>query len=488
MMWIPLLIVVLYSACLAGLALWGAHRLVLLWWLRQPAKALETGDMTDHAVLVQVPVFNEPAVVARVIDAVCQLRWPDLRIQILDDSTDHTTAIAQERTRYWARQGKNVSLIHRERRTGFKAGALANGLDLDDAPLVCIFDADFLPEPDFLERLTPFLADSEVGMVQGRWGHTNRDESVLTRVEALALDGHFAVEHAARHRRGLFFNFNGTAGVWRRAAILGAGGWEYDTVTEDLDLSYRAQLAGWRFVYRNDVVAPAELPPTMSAFLTQQHRWAKGTAQTARKLLLTILRSEIPWLTRLEAWNHLTAVIAYPLVTLVALLLPLSVAARPVVLSDQLLLFDVVIVAATTGTITGFYAQTLARVGQSVRQRIWEIPLAMAIGVGCAPSQTLATIEGLISSDATFDRTPKRGRGRLMPERPSPSPLRRTITSAMALYYGVAVVWGIRQGSWSSLPFMGLFLVGFVLVSRRLWLEDQRAEESAERADLRAAK
>ena len=484
----PLLIVALYAACLTGLGAWGVHRLLLLTWLRRRTSSVHTGAPDTLPILVQVPIFNESAVVERVIDAVSTLDWPDLRIQILDDSTDDTVRLARDRVNEWSSRGVNIVHVQRSTRDGFKAGALAHGMTLNDAPLICVFDADFVPEPGFLRRLTPALSDPAVGMVQARWSHLNRDERLLTRIEALMLDGHFIIEHTARYRRGLFFNFNGTAGIWRRAAILEAGGWSHDTVTEDLDLSYRAQLQGWRFVYEDEITAPAELPSTMRAFLTQQHRWAKGTVQTARKLSGPLLRAPLPWPIRLEAINHLTMVAAYPMVFLLALLLPPSILARASVLSDNWLWLDVLTVLATTGSISVFYGQALTRGGHSARARWWEIPAAMAVGIGCSASQTIAVIEGLVSNDATFERTPKQGsrqRTRVVSAVPW---IRASVTGGMALYFMAALAWALSQGWWSSLPFMLLFTAGFTGVSLSLWLEGQRAVESAEMGALPATK
>ena len=487
-MWTDLLIIALYATCLAGLGAWGVHRLLLLAWLRHHPSPVGEAGAVQTPILVQVPIFKESAVVERVIDAVAALQWPDLRIQILDDSTDETIQLASKRVHRWASRGVNITHVRRSSRDGFKAGALSYGMTLDDAPWICVFDADFVPEPDFLARLTPPLSDSRVGMVQARWTHLNRDERLLTRIEALMLDGHFVIEHTARYRRGLFFNFNGTAGIWRRAAITEAGGWSHDTVTEDLDLSYRAQLRGWRFVYADDITAPAELPSTVRAFLTQQHRWAKGTTQTARKLARPLLKAPLPWSIRLEALNHLTMVAAYPMAFLLALLLPPSIVARATVLSDDWLWLDVLAVLATTGSISVFYGQALLRGGHSARARWWEIPAAMAVGIGCSASQTLAVFEGLMSDDATFARTPKKGGEAHAKVVPAVPWLRAGITIAMAVYLSAALAWAVVQGWWSSLPFMLLFAGGFASVSISLWLEGQRAVESAEMGALPATK
>ena len=290
-----------YFAVLLTLAIFGMHRywMVFLYYRyrhRQPQSHVQ-GQFKDlPKVTVQLPVYNELYVVERLIDAVCQFDYPKerLEIQVLDDSTDETAYVAKARVAYYRGLGVDVHYLHREARTGYKAGALAAGLKVAKGELIAIFDADFVPRPDFLKQTVHHFVDPGVGMVQARWGHLNRDYSLLTRVQTILLDAHFVLEHGGRNRARCFFNFNGTAGLWRRQAIEEAGGWQHDTLTEDMDLSYRAQLRGWRFVFVPDVVAPAEIPVSMNAFKSQQHRWSKGSIQTARKLLPKILASPLP--------------------------------------------------------------------------------------------------------------------------------------------------------------------------------------------------
>src|SRR3954462_12521742 len=293
------LVVGTYLAVLLVLAMYGFHRSSLVWLSsrNRPRRPRPAGVFADlPAVTVQLPLFNEMYVVERLLDAVAQIRYPRDRfqIQVLDDSTDETRDICQRKiaelvTRH---PDLDVEYVHRTDRSGFKAGALDNGLRTAKGELVLIFDADFLPQPDVLERTVNHFVDPKVAVVQCRWDHVNRDFSALTEVQALMLDGHFIMEHPGRNRSGRFFNFNGTAGIWRRSAIADAGGWQHDTLTEDMALSYRAQLRGWRFVYLPEIAAPAELPVEMSAFKAQQFRWAKGSIQVGRKLLPTILRSK----------------------------------------------------------------------------------------------------------------------------------------------------------------------------------------------------
>src|SRR6267142_5029075 len=299
-----------YFLVLLVLSVYGSHRYVMAYLyykykgnLPAPRRKFERLPR----VTIQLPVFNEMYVVERLIDAVARIDYPRdlLEIQVLDDSTDETQGIARSRVAWLKEQGVDITYVHRENRQGFKAGALQEGLARARGELVAVFDADFVPARDFLRRSVHFFTDDRIGMVQVRWEHLNREYSHLTQAQAIFLDGHFVIEHTARNRSGRFFNFNGTAGVWRRATIESAGGWQHDTLTEDLDLSYRAQLAGWRFVFDAEVIAPAELPADIEALKSQQRRWAKGSIQTARKLLPELLAAPLPLRVKLEGLLHL---------------------------------------------------------------------------------------------------------------------------------------------------------------------------------------
>src|SRR5204863_959820 len=288
------LILVLYFFVLSILAIYGWHRyyLVHLYTENRGKVPLPPPPLAMlPRVTIQLPIYNEMYVADRLIDAVCEIDYPRelLEIQVLDDSTDETTQIAELAVRRQALQGVDIKYIHRNDRTGYKAGALDEGLKVARGTYVAIFDADFIPKPDFLMKTVHYFTDDKVALVQARWGHINEDYSLLTKIQSVLLDAHFVLEHGSRNRGGCFFNFNGTAGIWRRTAIEDAGGWQHDTLTEDLDLSYRAQLRGWRFIFVPDLVAPAEVPVEMNAFKSQQHRWAKGSIQTCRKLLPHIL-------------------------------------------------------------------------------------------------------------------------------------------------------------------------------------------------------
>src|SRR5512136_915466 len=322
-------VVVAYGLVLLVLSVYGSHRYFMAYLYyrykyNQPVPGARFAELPP--VTVQLPVFNEMYVVERLIGAVCQLDYPAelLEIQVLDDSTDETTTISRRCVEHWRARGVDIHYVHRTNRQGFKAGALENGLKTARGEFVAVFDADFVPTPDFLRRTVHFFTDDRIGMVQVRWEHLNRGLSALTQAQGMMLDAHFVVEHTARNRSGRFFNFNGTAGIWRRSAIAAGGGWQHDTLTEDLDLSYRAQLAGWRFVYLPDLVTNAEVPVEMNAFKSQQHRWAKGSIQTALKLLPLIRRASVPKEVKKEAFFHLTANVGYLLMIPLTILLPIT--------------------------------------------------------------------------------------------------------------------------------------------------------------------
>src|SRR6267143_4119604 len=318
-----------YFFVLIVLAIYGWHRYYLVYlYMRNKGKEPKAGPPLDPppVVTIQLPLYNEMYVADRLIASVCAIEYPRelLEIQVLDDSVDETRSIAESAVRRFAAQGIDIKYYHRTDRIGYKAGALEAGLKTARGEFIGIFDADFIPTADFLTRLMPHFGDPGVAMVQARWGHINQDYSLLTKIQSILLDGHFVLEHGGRHRSGRFFNFNGTAGIWRRTAIADAGGWQHDTLTEDLDLSYRAQLAGWQFVFVPGLIAPAEVPVEMNAFQSQQHRWAKGSVQTARKMLPRILRSDLSREVQVEAFFHLSANFTYPLMILLTVLMPVS--------------------------------------------------------------------------------------------------------------------------------------------------------------------
>jgi cellulose synthase/poly-beta-1,6-N-acetylglucosamine synthase-like glycosyltransferase len=458
----PSSVTLAYLGTLALLGVYGLHRLTLIArfrWQREPAQAPREQD--PPRVTVQLPLYNERTVAARLIQAVGRLDWPSerLEIQVLDDSTDDTRDIVDREVAALRERGLDASVVRRVDRSGYKAGALDHGMRTAKGELLAVFDADFVPHSDFLQRLVPRFEEPEVGMVQARWEHRNRDESALTRAQSTLLDGHFVIEHKVRHDGGLFFNFNGTAGIWRRETIEAAGGWEHDTLTEDLDLSYRAQLAGWRFVYEPAVVAPAEVPPDISAFKSQQHRWAKGSVQVARKLGWRILRADVPARVKLEAMAHLTGNVGYPLVLALSVLLPLSIGSHTSFGWWHLGMF-----VACTLSVIFFYDTSQRALGRSGRKRLRDVPAAMSLGIGMCVSQTRAVLEGLFTETGEFVRTPKRG------DAVGTRSYRAVLSGlpglelCFALWFAYGLYAATRNGAWGTLPFLALFFVGFAWV------------------------
>lgn len=414
----PILLTIAYFLILAGLTLYGAHRLkmLVLYWraMRQPERP-EPAWHRRPKVCIQLPLYNEPLVVEALLDKVTAFRWPSelWEIQVLDDSTDETSAIIERWMNRHPEAAKRMTHVRRAKREGYKAGALKHGMALTDAEFLAIFDADFRPAPDFLERTMPHFAADDVAVVQARWEFANRKQSLLTRFQAVFLDAHFVVEQTARAAAGLFFNFNGTAGVWRRSALSDAGGWSSDTVTEDLDASYRAQLRGWRLIYLDRYAVPSELPENLIAFKSQQRRWTKGGVQVARKLLGRVFASSLPARVKREAWWHLTIGVVHPLLVSFSLLfLPYLWFA-----SDQLgawwYLANPAIVLLAGGAPVAFYVA-----GQYLQRREWReavgwllaSPLLLSFGLALSVTLCAAFIEGLFSNGGEFVRTPKGGR------------------------------------------------------------------------------
>ena len=473
------LVVGLYFAVLAGLSVYGAHRGFLLYLYTSgrrpgcrgsgPAPVAAGSPPGLPRVTVQLPVFNEVYVVERLIEAVARLRYPRdrLEVQVLDDSTDATGRVARAAVERWRARGLAISYRRRASRTGFKAGALSEGLRRAGGELIAVFDADFRPPPDFLERVVGVFADPRVGMVQARWGHANRRHSLLTRLQALLLDGHFVLEHGARHRGGCFFNFNGAAGIWRRAAIEAAGGWQHDTLTEDLDLSYRAQLAGWRFVFLPDVVAPAELPVEMTAFKSQQHRWAKGSIQTCRKVLPAVLRADVPLRVKAEAFLHLTANFNYLLVLALCVLgVPALVVRTASGAGQRLLLVDGALFGLAAVSVVTFYAVSQREVGGRWWARLRDLPAMVALGLGLSVNNAVAVVEALSGRTGEFRRTPKYGgrlqAGRVLVGRRSPDArVQPLVEIAFGAYFTLAIGYALAAGIYGAVPVLALFQFGF---------------------------
>jgi cellulose synthase/poly-beta-1,6-N-acetylglucosamine synthase-like glycosyltransferase len=421
-------------------------------------------------VTVQLPLYNEMYVADRLLDSVTRIRYPKelLEIQVLDDSNDETTELARAAVERYRQQGFDIHYLHRAERTGFKAGALDVGLRAARGEFVLIFDADFVAPPEILESTLGHFSDPGVGMVQARWGHVNRDYSLLTQVQSVLLDGHFILEHGGRNRAGRFFNFNGTAGIWRREAIADAGGWQHDTLTEDLDLSYRAQLRGWRFVFVQDVVSPAEIPVEMNAFKNQQHRWAKGSIQTCRKLLPRILASDLPLRIKAEAAFHLTANLAHPLMVLLSLLMFPAMVIRYDMGLYEMLIVDVPLFIGATMSVCSFYSLSQREIfGDRWRTRLKYLPAVLSVGIGLCVNNAKAVLEGLFGHESEFVRTPKhrvesraedwktrRYRGSL-----SFVPF---VELGFAVYFTAMTYYAVTNGIFGTLPFVLLFQTGFL--------------------------
>jgi cellulose synthase/poly-beta-1,6-N-acetylglucosamine synthase-like glycosyltransferase len=495
MTWPETLILVLYFFVLSILAIYGWHRYYLVYLYmkhKDQAPAPPQPLVVFPPVTVQLPIYNEMYVADRLIDAVCEMDYPrDLfEIQVLDDSTDETKDIAELAVRRHASRGFNITHLHRVDRRGYKAGALEAGLKVAHGKFIAIFDADFIPSKDFLQRTLPYLEQQpELGMVQARWGHINHDYSLLTKIQSIMLDAHFVLEHGGRNRAGCFFNFNGTAGVWRRDAIDDAGGWQHDTLTEDLDLSYRAQLRGWKFLFLPDLVSPAEVPVEMNSFKSQQHRWAKGSIQTCMKLLPELLTSKQPLSVKAEAFFHLTSNFNYLLMSLLSILMFPAMWVRYNMGWTEMLLIDVPLFAAATLSVCNFYMVSQRELYPDWRSRLKYLPFLMSIGIGLCVNNTRAVLEALFKKQSEFARTPKYGIerdsdewvGKKYHQSVGVQPL---IEVALGLYFTATVFYALINQIYGTLPFLMLFQVGFLYtgllsIMQQFTGEDEMAPEIA---------
>jgi cellulose synthase/poly-beta-1,6-N-acetylglucosamine synthase-like glycosyltransferase len=466
------LIGVFYFLVIVSLACYGLHNLftTILYLLMKTSKKHEGRARPLKKwppVTIQLPIFNEKYTVERLLHAVTCLDYPAdcLQIQILDDSTDDTLDLASQLVEEYKSRGVNIELIHRVNRQGYKAGALNNGLRTATGEFIAIFDADFVPKRDWLKRTVPYFQNRQLGCIQTRWGHTNQQYNSLTRAEAMGIDGHFIIEQTVRSKNGFFLNFNGTAGLWRRACIEDSGGWQWDTLTEDLDLSYRAQMRGWKFDYLPDVVVPAELPPQVEAFKKQQFRWAKGSFQVVRKILPSVLQSGLSWKVRLMALLHLTGYFVHPLM-LALLLLTLPVG---LLMPGAFKIYPISIIAGLGPPL--LYATATATQKTSFLKGMKCFPLLVIVGFGISLSTSIAVIEGLFSKGGAFIRTPKlnldNNKYRKKIDRAYVAPLSSLVWVEIVL--GIyALVTGIVLTpyiGWGMIPWMIIYMLGFFYIA-----------------------
>jgi cellulose synthase/poly-beta-1,6-N-acetylglucosamine synthase-like glycosyltransferase len=471
--WFDLTMLIPYFAVMIILSFYGIHRYTMC-YLYFKYKKNYNPDPPRHfkelpPVTVQLPIFNEQFVIDRLIEAVCAMKYPQdkLEIQVLDDSTDETQQVASDIVARYAALGHPIVYIHRTNRHGFKAGALDAGLKVAKGEFVAIFDADFVPPADWLMKVIHHFAEPEIGMVQTRWSHMNRNYSMLTQIEAILLDGHFIIEHGARVRSGDFFNFNGTAGMWRIKAISDGGGWQHDTLTEDTDLSYRSQLAGWKFKYLPDVECPSELPIEMTAFKTQQARWAKGLIQTSIKVLPLMFKSNVPRKIKVEAVYHLTANLSYPLMVIMTAFLMPAMIVRFYQGWFQMLLFDFPLFTASTLSIAIFY---LMAERELFPKTWWKtflyLPFLMSLGIGLTITNTKAVMEALVGIKSPFVRTPKY-RVAKKGEKSQASKYRKRlkltpwIELLVGGYFFIAILYTFTNHNYFTAPFLILFVIGY---------------------------
>lgn len=465
-----------YVLVFAGLSLFGAHRIKVLYlfWKHRKEEPVPAKAFAElPRVTVQLPLFNEMHVTERLLAAVAALDYPKdkLQIQVLDDSTDESAELSKRLSEELAAEGFDVQYRHRVNRHGFKAGALDEAMATVKGEFIAIFDADFVPGPDLLQKMIHHFTDEKVGLVQARWGHINREYSLLTRLQAMFLDGHLILEQTARSRHGEFLNFNGTAGIWRAKVISESGGWQHDTLTEDLDLSYRSQLRGWKFIYLKDVVVPAELPPDMDGFKSQQHRWTKGSIQVWRKLVGEVWRSKLPLALKLEATAHLGSNFAY-LLTLSTLVLMYPSQSLFGNSWTKFLLVDLPVFFFASLSVVVFYltAQAAQFKGGWWRSLPY-LPLLLGLGIGMSINNGKAVLEALLGQESEFVRTPKYGvttQAQAVKQKSKYSAAKSLVLWVevlLALYFGGLISLAVVRHQWASLPFLGLFFFGFAYVA-----------------------
>ncbi len=499
--WFDYAVLVPYFLLLGILAIYGAHRFIVIrGYLKSRDKVPHTPPSRFEQlprVTIQLPLFNERNVVDQLMEGILKVRYPRelLEIQVLDDSTDDTHPYTEALCARLKAEGHPVTYIHRTNRTGYKAGALQNGMALTQGEFMAVFDADFIPPVDYLEQTIHFFADPGIGVVQTRWTYLNRDHNLLTKVQGLMLDGHFALEHVSRYGQGLFFNFNGTAGILRRKMIDDAGGWQHDTLTEDSDLSYRAQLKGWHFIYLPWIECPSELPVDTYGFQVQQQRWAKGLTQVAMKLLPTIFRSPISLREKVEAWFHLTPNISYPMMVIVSALMAPVMIVRFYIGWVEMLLVDAPMIICSFWSVVSFYLLA-ERVlyPKDWKRAILVLPFLLAMGVALTISNTKAVLEALFRKQSSFVRTPKYAPGatgaKVAVAYKRKSGWLPFAEIGMGVFFLAIVAYCIDVANYLALPFLAIFVCGYLWAGcSTLWQEYQaklRYERESRKVELEA--
>jgi cellulose synthase/poly-beta-1,6-N-acetylglucosamine synthase-like glycosyltransferase len=467
------LVLNLYLIALLVLGIFSVEALYLVYKYLQGRKKKKLQPSVDHfpQVTIQLPIYNEVYVAKRLIRAVCELEYPKdkLEIQVLDDSIDNTCQICREQVEFFGKAGFDIHYLHRQLRQGFKAGALQDALSVARGEFIAIFDADFLPQKDFLKKTIPFFKDEQVGMIQTRWEHLNEEYSFVTKAQAFGLAGHFAIEQNGRNAAGYFINFNGTAGIWRKSCIEDAGSWQADTLTEDLDLSYRAQLKGWKFLFLDDVVTPSELPAEINALKNQQYRWTKGAVETARKILPRLWKSKLPFSLKIHSTLHLTSNMSYPFLLILALLnLPFVIVKRNFPESSLYsIIFTFFAISFTASFI--FYAVSQKSLYSDWKRRLLLFPVFMSGSMGFSVNNTKAVVEGLLKLSTPFIRTPKYkliGRDGTIHNKSYRPTLDKTVIVEiiMAIYSCSAIVLSLYYRELGILPFMLMFFIGYSLI------------------------
>lgn len=469
--------ITLYMVSVMGLLIYGLNCYVMVFLFQRSRKRARKkqneirsryGNLLScdslPVITTQIPVFNELNVIERIMRSACKMQYPKDKheIQVLDDSTDETSELINRLITELKRKGHDIYAVRRKNRTGFKAGALAEGFKRAKGEMIAVFDADFVPPEDYLIRAVPFLmADPKIGFVQARWGHLNRRRSFLTRVQSIGIDGHFMIEQGARDWNNLFMNFNGTAGIWRKRAIEDGGLWQWDTLTEDLDLSYRVQFAGWQTCYLPDLIVPAEIPEDINAFKSQQFRWAKGSMQTAKKLFPQIINAPVPVFKKIQAFLHLTHYAVHPLMVILSLL------ALPVLLTLEMNLSPLIFTLFAAILVLSIMApNTLYVFSQYVAYRDWHrriiyLPFLVVLGVGIAVSNSKAVFEAIVGRESGFVRTPKRGDNELKTYRIK-FPILALFEIILGIYCALSLGFYLSSGKYLVGPFIAIYTAGFL--------------------------